>query len=146
MEGLGVAASIIAVVDLSAKVAKLCIQYSLEVTDAKSDISRIHNEVENVGKVVSDVQHLVVGPNGAKLSASKKMLDAVNDCSTQLKTLERKLDPGKTTKAMRRLGIRALKWPFQRKQVDKVIRELERCKGTVLLALQLDQTYVLYIP
>jgi len=146
MEVLGVAANVIAVVDLSAKVAQWCIQYSLEVKDAKGDILRLYNEVKILGKVVSDAQHLVTSPGSAELSASEKLLDAVNDCSTQLKTLERKLDPGKTTKAMRRLGIRALKWPFQSKQVDKVIRELERCKGTVLLALQVDQTYVSYIP
>ena len=138
MEGLGVAASVVAVVDLSAEVAKLCIQYSLEVKDAKSDISRLYNEARNLEKVMKDVQGIIAG--GANLSASEKVRDAVIDCSTQLKTLEGKLDPGKTRKAMRRLGIRALKWPFQSKQVDKVIRELERCKGTILLAIQVDQT------
>jgi hypothetical protein len=79
MAGLEVAASVIAVVNLSAKVAKLCIQYSLEVRDAKSDILRLYNEVKNLGKVVSDVQHLVAGPGGAELSASEKLLDAVTD-------------------------------------------------------------------
>jgi hypothetical protein len=143
MEGLGVAASLIAVVDLSAKVAQWCIRYSLEVKDAKSDILRVQKEVNNLEKVISDVQHLVSNPNGASLSASEKLLDAVNDCFMQLKTLEEELDPGKTPKAMRRLGLQALKWPFKSKLVDKVIRELERCKGTILLALQVDQTYVL---
>jgi hypothetical protein len=55
MEGLGVAASVVAVVDLSAEVAKLCIQYSLEVKDAKSDISRLYNEARNLEKVMKDV-------------------------------------------------------------------------------------------
>jgi Fungal N-terminal domain of STAND proteins len=146
MAGLEVAASVIAVVNLSAKVAKLCIQYSLEAKDAKSDILRLHNEVKNLGKVVSDVQHLVAGPGGAELSASEKLLDAVTDCSTQLKTVEKSIDPGKIRKAMGRFGARALRWPFQSKQVDKIIQELERCKGTISLALQVDQTYVSYIP
>jgi hypothetical protein len=146
MAGLEVAASVIAVVNLSAKVAKLCIQYSLEVKDAKGDILRLHNEVKNLGKVVSDVQHLVAGPGGAELLASEKLLDAVNDCSTQLKTLEKDIDPGKIRKGMSRFGARALRWPFQSNQVDKIIQELERCKGTISLALQVDQTYVSYIP
>jgi hypothetical protein len=145
MAELGVAASVIAVVGLCANVAKLCIQYSIEVTDAKSDILRLHNEVEDLGKVVRDVQHLVDNPNGAKFSASEKLLDAVNNCSVQLGTLEGKLDPGKAHKVMRRFGIRAFRWPFQSKQVDEVIRKLERCKGTILLALQVDQTYSSYI-
>ena len=146
MEGLGVAASLIAVVDLSAKVAQWLIQYSLEVKDAKGDILRLHSEVKNLEKVVNHVQHLVTRPDCAKLSASEKLVDAVNDCSMQLNILEEELDPGKTRKVMRRLGIRALKWPFKSRQVDKVIRELERCKGTISLALQVDQTYVSHIP
>jgi len=146
MEGLGVAASLIAVVDLSAKVAQWLIQYSLEVKDAKGDILRLHSEVKNLEKVVSHVQHFVTRPDGAKLPASEKLVDAVNDCSMQLNILEEELDPGKTRKVMRRLGIRALKWPFKSKQVDKVIRELERCKGTISLALQVDQTYVSHNP
>lgn len=140
MEGLGVAASVIAVVDLSAKVTSLCLQYSLAVKGAKNDITRLRAEVKNLEKAVGDVQYLVDGPDGAKLSASQKLLEAVHDCFTQLKTVEKRLDPGKTGKAMSRLGIRALRWPFESKEVDKVIRELERCKGTVSLALQVDQT------
>jgi len=146
MEGLGAAASVIAVIALSAKVAKLCKQYPLEVKSARNDISRLQNEVNNLGKVVSDVQHLVDGPDGARLSASEKLLGAIDNCSTQLKTLEQKLDLSKTRKPMSSLGLRALKWPFQSKEVDKVISELERCKATILLALQVDQTYVTLSP
>lgn len=142
MEGLGVAASVIAVVNLSTKVAKLCMQYSFEVKDAKSDILRLHNEVEGLGNMVSSVQQLIAGPGGAKLSASEKLLDAVNDCSTQLKTLDIRLDMDNTRKAMSRCRVQALKWPFQSKEVDKVIRELKRCKATIWLALQADQMYV----
>ena len=57
--------------------------------------------------MIKDIQGIIT--SGANLSASEKVRDAVIDCSTQLKTLEGKLDPGKTHKAMRRLGIRALK-------------------------------------
>jgi hypothetical protein len=145
MEGLGVAASVIAVVDLSAKVAQWCIQYSREVKDAKDDILRMHKEVQNLGNVASDVQHLITRPDRAELSTSEKLRDAIDNCSAQLKTLERTLDPGKARKAMRRFGYRALKWPFQSRQVEKVIKDLERCKGTISLALQVDQTYVLVV-
>lgn len=142
MEGLSVGASVIAVVDLSAKVAQLCMQYYREVKDAKSDILRVHQEVGDLGKVASDVQYLVTGPNNAQLSTSAKLLDAVNASFMQLETLEENLNPGKARKAMSRFGIRALKWPFQSKQADKVINDLERCKGTIVLALQVDQTCV----
>jgi hypothetical protein len=142
MEGLGVAASVIAVVDLSAKIAKLCMQYPFEAKGAKRDILRLHNEVKDLGNMVRSVQRLIAGPDGAELSTSEKLLDAVNDCSTQLKTLDIRLGMDKTRKAMSRFRVQALKWPFGSKEVDKVILELERCKATISLALQADQTYV----
>src|SRR5438034_6369511 len=130
MEALGAAASVATIVELSAKVASLCVQYSLAVKGAKNDITRLETEVKNLEKVVGDVQNLIGGPDGAKLSASQKLLEAVHDCFVQLKTLEERLGPGRARKVMSRFGVRAMRWPFESKEVDKVIRELERCKET----------------
>ena len=46
MEGLEVAASVVAVVEVAVKVAKLCVQYSREVKHAKDDIACLLNEVK----------------------------------------------------------------------------------------------------
>jgi len=56
--------------------------------------------------------------------------------------LKEELDPGRTRKTMSSLRLRALKWPFQSKQIDKALKDLERCKSNIVLALQVDQTYV----
>ena len=133
------AANVIAVVELSAKVANLCVQYSREVKGARDEIARLRSEVNNLKTVVEDVQRLINGPGNGKLSASQKVLDAIDDCRTQLKELDRRLDPGTTRKAMSRFGLRALRWPFDSKEVDRVIGDLERCKATITLALQVDQ-------
>ena len=140
MEGLGVASSVIAVVELSARVASLCLQYSLAVKDAKNHITRLQGEVKSLEDVLGEVKQLLDGPDGAKLSGSQKLFKALNDCLSQLKTLDKRLKPGKSRKAMSRIGVRALKWPFKSKEVDKVVMELERCKQTISLALQVDQT------
>ena len=140
MEALGVAASVLTVIELSAKVVSLCVQYSLAVKGAKKEITRLETEVKDLGKVVGDVQHLIGGPDGAELSASQKLLKAVHDCFMQLKALEKTLDPGKTRKAISHFGVRALRWPFESREIEKVIGELERCKETFSLALQVDQT------
>jgi hypothetical protein len=140
MEGLGAAASVIAVVDLCAKVASLCFQYSLAVKDAKNDITRLQGEVKSLEDVLGEVKQLLDGPDGAKFSACQRLLEALRDGFSQLKTLDERLNSGKTRKAMSRVGFRALKWPFESTQVDKVIKELEKCKQTVSLALQVDQT------
>ncbi|KAH3955952.1 hypothetical protein HBI80_255840 [Parastagonospora nodorum] len=45
---------------------------------------------------------------------------------------------------MSRFGFRALKWPFTSKQVNKVVLNLERHEQTFSLALQVDQTAVVF--
>ena len=46
MAELGLVANVIAVVDLSAKIASSCVQYSRVVKDAKADIDRFEREVD----------------------------------------------------------------------------------------------------
>ena len=60
--------------------------------------------------------------------------------SSKLQELKAKLEPGKTRNAMHGLGVRALKWPFTNKQVEKMVASLEKYEQTFSLALQIDQT------
>jgi hypothetical protein len=140
MEGLGVAANIIAVVELSTKIVSVCIQYSSAVKYAKADIERLGAEVDRLTKLLRDVEKLLEGPEKAQLVASQRLYGALQDYSLQLTQLSTTLDLGKTRKIMSRIGIRALKWPFESKGVEKVINDLKRCKQTISLALQVDQT------
>jgi Fungal N-terminal domain of STAND proteins len=140
MDGVGAAASVIAVVELSAKIASLCIQYSLAVKHAKTDIEHLRGEVNSVTDLLRRVEQLLQRPDNTQLSASQKLRDALRDCFSQLTELKTKLNPGKTRKAMSNFGIRALKWPFESKEVETIINDLERCKQTISLALQVDQT------
>jgi hypothetical protein len=142
MDGLGVAASLIGVVELSSKIASSCIQYSLAVKHAKADIKRLGVEVDSLNKLLREVEKLLKRPEKAQFAASQKLRGALQDCFLQLTQLNMTLDSGKTRRTMSRIGIRALKWPFESKGVEKVINDLERCKQTISLALQVDQTYV----
>ena len=49
----------IAVVDISAKVASLCFQYSVAVKDAKADIERLHRKVTDINNVLEKLQQLL---------------------------------------------------------------------------------------
>ena len=140
MDGLSVAANVIAVIELSAKIAALCFQYSAAVKDAKKDIERLQTKVNDVKKVAEDVQQLLDGPHSPKLSTSQKLGQAIHGCFAQLQTIGTRLDPGKSRKAMSRLGLRSLKWPFESKEIDKLVKELENCNANISLALQVDQT------
>ena len=139
MEGLGGAASIIAIIDLSAKVASLCYRYSVDVKDAKVDIERLQREVNRIKNVLKDVQQLLNGPGKDRLSISQKLYHSLNGCFLQLNKLKKELEPGNTRKAMSRFGLRALRWPFKSKEVEKIISHLEGYNQTFCLALQVDQ-------
>ncbi|KAF5851816.1 hypothetical protein GGP41_000555 [Bipolaris sorokiniana] len=144
MDGLSGAASVIAVVDISTKIASLCYQYSVAVKDAKDDIERVRRKVSDITHILEKIKQLFDGQDKTRLSTTKGLSNSLKQCLEELKSLEAKLDPGKTRKTMSRFGFRALKWPFTSKQVDKVILNLEGYEQTFSLALQVDQTVVVF--
>ncbi|KAH0542416.1 hypothetical protein FGG08_003171 [Glutinoglossum americanum] len=140
MDGLSGAASVIAVVDLSAKIVSRCFQYSVAVKNAKEDIESLQGEVSRIGDVLERAKKLLEEPKEMRLLTFQKLSDSLKGCSAQLEELNRRLEPSNTRKVMSRLGARALKWPFTSKEVEKIVANLERYKQTLSLALQVDQT------
>jgi hypothetical protein len=138
MEALGVAASIIAVVQIAEKILTLCGKYSLGAKDAKTDIERLSNEITALRNVLTIVKDLAQGPNAAKLPALNTLPGAIDQCSAELVDLISCLDPGKRRQLMNNLGLR-LTWPFKSEDVNKRIAALERSKATINLALNTDQ-------
>ncbi|KAH6883823.1 hypothetical protein B0T10DRAFT_445692, partial [Thelonectria olida] len=143
MEGIGIAANVIAVVDLSANVLSLCFQYSREVKNAKDDIDRLRNEVENLKATSKRFQGLIDGPHGTKLQATQELHFAVKESRSRLEELEHSLRPSTSRKAMSRFGIRALKWPFQSRDIERTIELFARSRDAISLALQVDQTAII---
>ncbi|KAF2802873.1 uncharacterized protein BDZ99DRAFT_526977 [Mytilinidion resinicola] len=144
MDGLSGAASVIAVIDISAKVASLCFQYSVEVKHAKGDIERLHQKVNDIKNVLEKLQQLLDKQDKSQLSTTRSLLDPLQRCSQELEeleaTLQAKLKPSQGRKKMQRFGIRALKWPLTSKEVEKAVQNLEKYGNTFSLALQVDQT------
>ncbi|KAI1592502.1 WD40 repeat [Pyrenophora tritici-repentis] len=144
MDGLSGAASVIAVIDISTKIVSLCYQYSVAVKDAKDDIERVRRKVSDITHVLEKIKQLLNSQDKTRLSTTQGLFSSLEQCLKELKSLEAKLDPGKTRKTMSRFGFRALKWPFTSKQVDKIILDLEGYEQTFSLALQVDQTVVVF--
>jgi hypothetical protein len=140
MDGLSGAASVIAVIDISGKITSLCFQYSIAVKDAKKDIERLQTKIRDITSLVETIKQLSEGPDKARLSTIHGLSDSLERCLQELKELKEQLDPGKGRKAMSRFGVRALKWPFTSKQVEKIVSGLERYESNFVLALQIDQT------
>lgn len=131
--------TILAVVTTSAAALSHIIQYYSDVKEARQDRERLHEEVKALHDVLQNVQCLANGPNASKVPSLSSYLKA--SCSPDIEELEARLNPGKGRKAMKKVGLRALKWPFDKKDVDKYIDRLERHKSTISAALGIDQTW-----
>jgi len=140
MEVLGATASVVAIVDLSVKVASLLFQYSKDVRHAAADIERIKSETTNLKNAWDSVKELLAGPNGSRLAALQKFAVALTDSRSRLEQLEQTLDPGARRSALRKVGVR-LKWPLDKKDVEKTVQDLAGCTQKISLGLLLDQTY-----
>jgi hypothetical protein len=141
-EALGITSSVIAVIDLSVKVASRCSEYYTNVKNARDDIGRLQREAQGLKAILERVHSLCDGPNGMRLQDSQGLRKGVEDCQKQLAQLEAKLEPRTTNKLMSRYGIRALKWPFKSNEVNSIIEKLGNCKDNISFSLQVDQEYM----
>ena len=140
MAGISEVASVIAVISVSAKITSLCSQYSIAVKNSRKDIERLQRKVSNINDVFGQVEQLLNGRDKTLLSATHNLSDSLKDCLLQLGELKMQLEHDKTRKAMSRFGIRALKWPFTSKEVEKYIASLESYEQIYTLVLLADQT------
>ncbi|KAI1594577.1 WD40 repeat [Pyrenophora tritici-repentis] len=143
MDGLSGAASVIAVIDMSAKIASLCFQYSMAVKDAKGDIERVQRKVGEITHILEKIKQLLDSQDKTRLSTTQGLFDSLRQCLGELEKLRVKLNPGKTRGIMARFDLRALKWPFTSKQVDKIVSTLEGHERSFSSTLQIDQTVLM---
>ncbi|OAA45326.1 kinesin light chain 3 [Beauveria brongniartii RCEF 3172] len=143
MDGLSVAASVIAVVDVSVKVITLCSQYSKAVANASADISRLETLLKGLKTTLDHAEALIKAPQGASLSTSQNLQEQLTACHSTLQKLHGKLDGGVVRQTKHRLWTRALKWPFNHDEIDSMMSTLERYHRRIMDGLQIDQTTLL---
>lgn len=146
MDPLSIIASAISIVQITEQIWTLLQQYSLAVKDAETDIHRLSVEILALRSIFEKIEDLKIEVGSAKL----KTLDLlckngglIQQCLCHLRDLASKLNSAQNQTPMRRVGWRALKWPFTTKDVNKKIAILERYKATFNLAISTDDTCVL---
>lgn len=142
MDGLSSAASVIAVIQLSGSLVKLCGGYIREVKDAWEGILALQQAITGLQGTLQDLKEFIQSNNAKALRTSSRLVSNIADCLSDLQALEARLDPVKGRRLMRKVGLRALKWPLKRTEAEGVAKNLERYKSLFLLSLQVDQTYV----
>lgn len=142
MDALSSAASVIAVIQLTGSLVKLCGGYIQEVKDARDAISTLQQAIAGLQGTLQDLHKFLQSNDGMALPTSLRLVSNITHCLSDLRALEARLDPRKGKKLMRKMGLRALRWPLKRAEMEGVIQNLERHKSSFLLSLQVDQTYV----
>ena len=134
----------IAVGQVAAKVLTIIWKYYGDVADARSNIQSLTSELQDLQNVSLKVQELFQKqPANVDMTSSATLAQTVEQALSAIKDLEHKLDPGTGVKLMKRVGKRALKWPFAKKDVEEWVSRLQRFKSTLILALNIDQTSLL---
>lgn len=100
MDGISAAANVIAVIQLTGNILKLCGGYIKEVKDARKDIVSLQQEVAGLREVLEKLSDFLYGIYGRKLSTHQALVDGTANCLLTLKDLEGKIDPGSGKKAM----------------------------------------------
>lgn len=122
MAGIGEAASIVAVVQITAQISKLCGGYLSEVKGAPKDVERLQSKISSLHSVLEKIEQVLMGSKSARLTTSTSVLESLKRCVIDLEELKAKLDAGRRKKPMSRVGLRSLRWPFTRKEVEKASR------------------------
>lgn len=135
--------SVIALIEIAGCLVKSCAYYLHSVKKAKEDIALLSREVRAFSEVLKSLRGMVEGPNGRKVKMTRNLLQDVESCTTLLTDLKGKIDPKENSRiSMRKWGFRALKWPLESWELEKIVGDLERFKSTFSLALTADQVYV----
>ncbi|KAJ6070722.1 hypothetical protein N7467_012041 [Penicillium canescens] len=140
MDVISSAASVIAVIQLTGSLVKICGGYIQEVKDARDEILTLQRAIVGLQGTLQDLQNFLQCNDEKALPTASRLVSNITNCLSDLRALEARLDPGKGKNLMRKVGLRALKWPLKRTEVEGVTQNLERYKSSFLLSLQVDQT------
>lgn len=149
-EAFGIAAGVIAVLQITKSVLSVCNDYSATVRGA-GELSAIQKEMENLLAVLQTLETFVVNVNTsdparlqtlALLCRPQGLLKA---CLEEIQRLEEKL---KSPDWMKRFGpkgqafAQSLRWPLKEADTKKQLAIISRFREILQLALDVDQTYV----
>jgi hypothetical protein len=137
-EAVGLVASIVAILELSAKV----LGYLNDVKDASTDRARCALEVATVHGLLEKLRHRIEehnDPDSWFRSARDVIKGGLLD---QFEEALLDLHDGLTAGGRFRRAAEALKWKFKKEEVRDILNRVGRFNTVMITALQMDQLYV----
>lgn len=131
-EVIGLAASVIAVIQLMGKVTSLSYDYLSGVKRAPNDLLELVDELHALGKFLITLQNYTdENPESGTLGLLNAKDGPLSKCAQELQSLHLKLDGKKEI-------VECLKWPLKEKETMQHISRIERQKTLFTFALVVD--------
>ncbi|KAJ5973878.1 WD40-repeat-containing domain protein [Penicillium waksmanii] len=142
MESLSSATSLIAVIQLTRAITRICRSYLSinKIQEPREYILGLKEEIAALSETLEPLERHLHKQNPTKASTAQNLVENIAKCSAILKSLKDKIDPETTQTLMMKWGFQYLEWPMKVDEVTKIIREIERYKTSFWLSLLLNQT------
>lgn len=132
MAELGVAASIIAIIQIT----QTTLKFLRDTRDAPQEQRDLFAEVSSLRGVLETLNDQACDLD--EDDSWRSILKLLEDPLKKISEILTKLNKGLQSAGLRRLG-RTVAWPFQKVEYKSIINGIERQKTIILLALQNDQ-------
>lgn len=141
MEPVGVAASIVALIQVAGKLTALGYSYMKDVKRATTDIDNMTRMTKSFGDLLCNLME-DLGDAGHDSSILRSLRTEISECHAELASLEVKLNKHREKKGLRG-RLRSLKWPLEAAENNEIIARIERYKSTFSVAMSSANLYVI---
>jgi hypothetical protein len=139
MDPLSIAASIAAVLQLSAKV----LAYMNDVKDASKAYAQCAIEASNIHSLLTNLRFRIGASTGSEpWYAAVRDLAVKDGALDQFKTALELLEDHVTDGGKLKRAGQALVWKFKKEETVNILSRMERLKSSIGIALQLDHLWV----
>lgn len=136
---VGLAGSIIGVIQLTGSLLTLTQGYIGGVRSAPKDIEELKNALQDFSKVLQDLDdHIKKNPQLKSLTQLDRDNGPLKQCPKELDDLHSKLDQPDKNQFEKLIRLKSLKWPLKETEVSRFLLRMERHKSVFILALNLD--------
>lgn len=150
-EGLALAASVIAVLQITNSVLSVCYEYRAIVHTASGELSKVVAEMKSLRDVLESLEPLAEQAESANPTAGTRMptlallcrpQGLLERCSDEVAHLEERLKTPSWADSFgprRKAVTQALRWPLNKAKTEEILENIGRFKSTLNLAITADE-------